>query len=159
MSLFEGYFATNVLMYALLVIALIVVQIIEKRDWSCINSYNFFAGCEHGEAMPYRGARPQPEDTTLDLLDRIDIASEAEQNSIKWRRSFLIGGFISIILFAVIVTPGRLPDWPKMYACVLISTFVLYFHLNYYSYHRYKVPMEYTKEATERIRNNLHPRT
>jgi Ca2+/Na+ antiporter len=82
-------------------------------------------------------------------VGKIDIAASAEQKSIKWRRSFILSVVICVLVFVLVVMHGNLPYWPYMYAAVIISTFVLYFNFNYYSYHYYNRPTENIKKSTE----------
>jgi hypothetical protein len=137
----------NVLMYILLFGAVIVVHLIERRDWECTNPYKLLEECHEGNGMPYNGSKPTQTDGCKDLLKKINIAAGAEQKSIKWRRSFILSVIICILVFGLVVMPGNLPYWPYMYAAIIISTFVLYFNFNYYSFHRYNRPTEYIKES------------
>ena len=139
----------NVLMYLLLFGAAVAVYLIEKRDWVCTNSYDLWATCHKGDGMPYRGSKPSPSDSCPTLLKKIDLAANAERNSIKWRRSLILAATICVLVFGLVVMPGRLPEWTQMYVAVLLTTFVLYFNFNYYSYHRYKEPTEYIEESTD----------
>ncbi len=98
--------------------------------------------------MPYRGSKPILSDRCPQLLKKIEIAANAEKNSIKWRRSFILAAVICLLVYGLVVMPGRLPEWTQMYVAAIIATFVLYFNFNYYSYHRYKKPTKYIEEAT-----------
>lgn len=138
----------NVLMYFLLFGAVIIIYLIEKRDWGCINSHNLWESCYKGDGMPYRGSKPILSDRCPQLLKKIEIAANAEKNSIKWRRSFILAAVICLLVYGLVVMPGRLPEWTQMYVAAIIATFVLYFNFNYYSYHRYKKPTKYIEEAT-----------
>ena len=145
----------NVLMYLLLFGAVVAVSLIEKRDWTCTNSYDLLQECHEGDGMPYKGSKPSPNDSCPQLLEKINIAAEAEQSSIKWRRAFTLAAVICILVWGLVVMPGGLPDWTKMYVSIIIATFVLYFNFNYYSYHRYKAPQEYIEESTRFLNEKI----
>ena len=149
----------DVIMYIVLLLLLLLVFLVEKRDWRCINSYDLWSECQVGEAMPYRGSTPKPEDTCSELLDKINIASDAENNSIKWRRAFILAAVICIVIFGLVVSPGRIPVYTDLYISVIIATFILYFNFNYYSYHHFREPSKKihasTKILSERISRGM----
>ena len=141
----------NVIMYILLFGFTLLVYNIEKRDWTCTNSYDLAEKCKVGDGMPYHGSKPEEGDDHRTLVKKINIAAGAEPNSIKWRRALTLAVSICLVLFLLVITPGNLPQWTQMYICVIIATFILYFSFNYYSYHRFKTPKEYIEKSTEML--------
>jgi hypothetical protein len=139
-------------MYSLIIVAFIIIFIIEKRDWDCLNAYQLYEKCKVGEGMCYRGSTPHNADDCEVLLNKIDKAAGAEKKSIKWRRAFILSVIIVFAIFTLLVTKASLPDWTTFYLAVIISTFTLYFSFNNYSYHKYSVPTNNIKRATNLIR-------
>lgn len=146
------YLTLNTYMYILLAIFLLAVYLIEKRDWTCMNSYDLTDACIKGDGMPYRGSRPLETDSPKELLQKINIASRTEQNSIKWRRAFILSCSIMFLVYILLITPSSLPHWTTFYLATITGFSVLYFSFNYYSYHRFKKPGEYIRLSTKYLK-------
>lgn len=142
------FFNLDYIMYGVLLVIVILVSYIESRDWKCENSYDITQPCKQNDGMPYRGSKPDDEDSSEILLRKINKASEAEQNSIKWRRSVVMAITITFLIYVLVITPSSLPKWTEFYLVSIIAAAVMYYNFNYYSYHNYKKPQEYIEKCT-----------
>ena len=140
--------SVNVVMYLIIFGLVVFVFLTEQADWKCPGVTNFLFNCEGEEGMPYKGSKPHKNDGCNELLAKINIAAAAQGNSIKWRRSFMLAVLITVIVFSLVLTPGKLPIWIQFYIVVIIITSILYFNMNYYDYHKYNIPRNYIKEST-----------
>ena len=145
----------NVIAYIAIFLFIGIVYLIEKRDWTCTNSYDVTKECIKGDGMAYRGSKPSSSDSTATLFDKILLASGAENASIKWRRALLLSFSVIIVCYLLVITPGRLPVWTQFVTCVLIGAGLLYFSFNYYSYHRFRVPEQYIQESIQVLRSRF----
>jgi hypothetical protein len=143
-------------MYAIIAIAVVLIFYIENRDWRCSNSYSVWEKCENNDGMAFRGSKPNESDSPIELLNKIDIASNTYQKSIKWRRAFVISVGIAFLSFILVITPGKLPIWTTFYLVIMIGWFLLYTNFYNYEFHKYNLPKEYIKESTEILRKNLN---
>lgn len=144
----------NITMYIIIFAFAVREIIIENMDWKCVmGDGTTTEKCDWTAGMPYRGSKAEPGDDTSALLDRIDIASKADSMTIKWRRAV----FTSVIILAVVFffIAGGLPKWTVFYAGTIVSTALLYFIGNFYSYHYYAVPEKIIQENTKMIRQQL----
>lgn len=101
--------------------------------------------------MPIRDTEPAPSDTCETILQKIDRASRAEKANIKWRQCVYIAIGISLALFLLIVSPGKLPNWPVFYSSVIIIFAIQYTHMNWYSYHRYLYAERNIRQNVEKL--------
>jgi len=152
MSWSKKWFNLNTLMYIIMLLGLFLVHRIEQNDWNCNNAYQFWQSCKPDEAMPYRGSTPSESDSNDVLLDKIDNAAGVEDKSIKWRRSFIMAAICSFMIFALVITPGSLPEWYTFYLTVFIITGMWYFHFSNYSYHKFKPAEHNVNKATNLLR-------
>jgi len=146
----------NVLMYGLLLVALFIVNRIEQNDWHCHNPYEWWEKCKVAdEGMAFRGSTPKQGDSSRVLLDKIDNAAGAENNSIKWRRTLIVSTIIVFLIFVLVITPANLPEWNIFYLSILISWAILYFNFSNYSYHKYGDARRNIEASTNMLRENL----
>jgi len=146
----------NVIMYILLFGTVVYITLMEHADWFCSDLHGFtFTECK-GEGLPYRGSTPSSSDSILTLLHKIDIGSKAENNSIKWRKAALLSVIIVLALFTLVCTPGSLPEWNIFYTGSFISFAVLYFMLNFYSYHYSSLPEKNIRDSVKLLKEKLH---
>lgn len=148
MKLFE------IVMYVIILGLALFLASSEHKDWGCEDPYILFEKCKPAEGMSYRGSKPEKDDDCSTLLKKINIAASAPSKSIKWRKSFVVSVIISLLIFGLVVSPGRLPKWTTFYLSVLIGFAVVYFSLNFYDFHKYNTPREYIAEATDMIATN-----
>lgn len=145
-------------MILMIIVAAVFVKYMDNQDWYCPRIFGNPEGvCDWTNGMPYRNSTPEEGDSASQLLDRIESAAGAERKSIKWRKSFFLAVVIAVLVYALVITPGRLPcdRWPEFYTCIIIGFSVLYFHFNWYSYHRFNVPEENINKALDMLREKL----
>ena len=140
-------------MYVLLIIGFLVIFRIEQREWCCSNPYEIFEECKKDDAMSFRGSKPNESDDVTTLLDKIEIASNGEVKHIKWRRAFIMACIICIVIYALVITPGELPQWTTMYTIILLTFVIIYFHLNSYSHHKFS--KEYISDSIKLLKQKL----
>lgn len=147
----------NFVMYTLLFIGVVCVVKVEKKDWDCSNRnpYAISEMCIPGEGNPYKGTTPVHGDDVPTLLEKIQKAASVENRSVKWRRSLILGFSICILLWILVISPGHLPEWPKMYLSVILAAGVLYYGFNYYSYHMFDKPKENIEKCVKGVREGL----
>ena len=126
---------------------------IEKGDWNCPNPLSPRKDC-NGVGAVFWNTKPYPEDSTKELIRKINKAAVAEGSSVKWRRAFILAAITVFVIFILIITPGYLPKWPKFYVSVLSAFAILYVQFYYYSYHIYKTGEDNILEATDYLTNN-----
>lgn len=141
-------------MYTVLLAVFGLVLYIERNDNECPSLFSSRAECVDGSGMPMRGAKPNTDDSCSTLIDKINIAAGIEYRSIKWRRAFTQSVIIMFFIWMLVITPGMLPEWFAFYTTVIIGFAILYFCLNFYSYHLFKTGEDYTKEATALLTKN-----
>ncbi len=140
----------NFWMYIVIIAFTLWILSVEDRDWRCSDP-SPLKECT-GEGMPIRGSKPSDEDDCNTLLNKVDLASETEKRSIKWRRSFVTSIIIATLLFALVINPGKLPIWTTFYLAVIVIFVIIYTQLNWYTFHRFNISEEYIKESTSLIR-------
>ena len=150
----------NVVMYLFLGWAVWFIAWWEQRDCVCPNSpWDDDALCGEYNGMYIAGTTATPKDTTREILEKTVEASKGESKTIKWRRAFILS---TIIMLGVSVfVYQRILDWKQYYLMCLISFAVLYFALNFYSYHvndkASHVVAKNMKLLTERLELNGSP--
>lgn len=150
----------NFFMYAILLIFTIFVWFIEKYDIKCPHLSASEEECKSEGGMSFSHTRPNEHDTYEELLNKIHKASGAEQNSIKWRRAFLIAVSITIITALLLNSKNlsfdSLPDWKIIYISILIAYTVILANFMYYSYHVFGVAEGWIKHSVDILRGT-HP--
>lgn len=146
----------NVFMYILIFVVAILVAIAESRDWKCTQTYAVFSKCIPTDAMPYRNSEPEDNDSTTELLEKIDNAAGYERKTIQWRMQFFTSVIIALAVFALVITPASLPVWTTFYIVTAIIMLILYFRANYITYHRYQKPELNILAATKLIRSRTN---
>jgi hypothetical protein len=141
------------IMYILLFLATIIIFYIEGRDWKCANSHRIWEKCDNGLGIHFRDTVSKPDDSNLQILNNIEKASDAYRDSIKWRRSFVLGVSISFILSFLLLTPGTLPHWVKFYLMIILIWFPIYINFNNYSYHKFSIPEKNIKNSVRILKN------
>jgi len=142
-------------MYVVIFGLSIFVLLTEQADWKCPGVTNYLFNCQGEGGMPYRGAKPSQSDTCSQLLSKINLAASSSSKSIKWRRSFLLAVLIALLVFVLVVTPGKLPSWTQFYITVIIITTIFYFNLNYHDYHKLNIPRDYIAESSALIEEKI----
>lgn len=144
----------NIIMYVIALIVFIYVLKVDFNDWHCENPKITAKGadCNDTNGYPYRGSQPYPNDSCNTLLDKIVIASHADEVSVKWRRALASAIIVVFLIFFFVVTPVSLPYWWVFYISVLVSMFALYFISNYYSFHVYSIPSLKIEESVKYLR-------
>lgn len=128
---------------------------LDRQDWECPDLYSPRSECRPGIGMPVRNTKPSDSDTKCQTLEKIDRASQAERQNIKWRQSMYLAIGLSFAVFVLVATPGKLPEWPVFYTSVAVIFGLLYLHLNWYSYHRYSFAEDHIHENVEKLRRDL----
>lgn len=133
---------------------MLIVLYTEVQDNKCSNIYfnGFFKdSCRPGDG-PFRDQKPLPTDDCPLLFTKINEAANYDQNSVKWRRALIYGSIISVLLWTLVILPqGGMPNIRSLVLTILISSFVLYFMFNYYSYHVSSIPASYVKQAVDLV--------
>lgn len=131
---------------------------VERRDNNC-DVLDDASTCNNNGGMSWAFSTPQPEDSPRVLLEKIKRASNAETHSIKWRRSLILAVvlcYIVLFLGFLYAEEGSIPDWRDVYVLVTLFFVVLYFTLDYYSYHIFSKPRKNIREAVDRL-SSLQP--
>ena len=149
----------NILAYIIIFICIYFVLWLENRDNKCSELWNKNAICNYENGMPWRNSKPLESDNYYQLLKRIKNASNAESNSIKWRRSLILSFIISLLFWILIIGCSSygftsemcnfipLPRWEVFLLTLLSSFTVLYYSFNYYSYHIFSIPANHIHES------------
>jgi hypothetical protein len=144
----------NIVMYLIILGVFGIVLYVERNDNECPGPFSPRSECVEGSGMPLRGSKPKPGDDCETLLTKINIASGAEYRSIKWRRAFTQSVIVMFLAWVLVITPGMLPQWFAFYSSVVTAFAVLYFCLNYYSYHLFKTAEDFITQATSMLAEN-----
>ena len=67
------------------------------------------------------------------LISKINGESDASTNIVYWRRAYILSVLI-IIIYTALYCNKLVMNW-KVFVGILISTFFIYFSLNFYDYH------------------------
>lgn len=137
-------------MYAILLASVAYISWIERQDWES-SPHSKIEEC-NGNGMPHRNSKPLPNDNCAELLQRIENGAGAERKSIKWRRALMLSTGSMLVLWFLLLTPGRLPEWTKFYMSVIIVFVIIRAQFAWYSYHRFKIPEEYIYEAVNGLK-------
>lgn len=127
----------------------------EKKDLFCPGNVENFCKekCGDGKGKYYIEGKSNSKDTIKTLLNKINLLSDTNQNTVKWRRCCMlaiISGFVICLLVLRKIPKGR--DFFLM----VVSIFLIYYgSFNYYSFHYDKFPSEFIKENTGIIRDLL----
>jgi len=132
-------------MYILIICAVLFVFFIETKDVNCPTQKSTREECSKYGGMAYSYTNPEINDSCNTLLNKIDKAGKADLSMIKWRKAFTLGFLISIVMWILVITPGRLPIWTTFYVCVIVTFAMLYIYFNLYSTHVYN-----------NVYNNIH---
>ena len=143
----------NLVMYGILFAFIVYVWWVEHKDIHCPTLTATKAECDSQGGMPFSHTRPEPDDSSQVLLDKLYKASGAEQSSIKWRKSLTLSTAIVLGLFLLVITPGTLPRWPTMYLSILVGFVILMGSYIYYSYHVFGVAEEWMRQSIDQLRS------
>lgn len=143
---------SDIIAYIILFLFFVFIVYIEKDDWNCPKPLSPRKDCS-GVGPIYLNTKPYAEDSPEELIKKINKASVAEGNSIKWRRAFILATLTVFVIFILIITPGYLPHWTKFYVSVLSAFAILYVQFYYYSYHVYNRGKDNILESTEYLRD------
>lgn len=141
----------NFVMYVVLGLFTILVWYIETKDIKCPTISSSSQECENGGGMSFSYTKPADDDTCQKLIEKIYKGAGAEQSSIKWRRSFTLSVSIMVVMWILVGTPGKLPDWKTLYLSVLISYAIIFGSFNYYSYHVFGKAESWMKDSIKEL--------
>lgn len=137
----------NVIMYLFLAWAVCYIAWWEQRDCVCPNSpWDDDALCGEYNGMYIAGTTATTTDSTADIIEKTIEAAKGESKTIKWRRAFILSAII--MLGVSVFVYQRILDWKQYYLMCLISFAILYFSLNFYSYH-------VNQKATDVVAKNM----
>ena len=144
--------AANIVAYTILIVLIIKVWLIERKDIHCPTFSSTEEECKNHGGMSFSYTKPNPGDNCQELLNKIYKAAGAEQAAVKWRKAFVFSSIIMFLLYPLIVTPGSLPDWKQMVLSILIGYVVILATYMYYSYHVYGVAERWIRESVDILR-------
>jgi hypothetical protein len=141
----------NFIMYVVLGLFTIFVWYVETKDIKCPTFSSSQDECENGGGMAFSYTKPAADDSCQKLIEKIYKGAGAEQASIKWRRSFTLSVSIMVVMWVLVGSPGRLPDWKTLYLSVLISYVIIFGSFNYYSYHVFGKAESWMKDSIKEL--------
>lgn len=144
----------NYVMFAMITLLAISAVWLDRQDWECPDLYSPRSECSPGIGMPIRNTKPSENDSPCQILQKIDRAAQAERQNIKWRQSIYLAIIINFAIFVLVVSPGHLPTWPTFFTSSIIVSSILYFHLNWYSYHRYSFAEDHIHKNVVKLQKN-----
>ena len=127
---FEFSTGVTICIYCILILVCFYAYKMETKDLSCPSTKSTHRQCGPGRGTAYFRGRPNSNDSTKVLLDKIMLSSTYESNSVKWRRCLIFSVLITIIGFLLVFS--RLPTGQEMLIFVLCVYFGLYLILIYY---------------------------
>ena len=158
----------NWVVYTILIIFTCYIWYIENRDIHCPNLDATKEECDSEGGMSFSHTKPSSNDSCEILLDKINKASGAEENSIKWRRAFILSVAIMFALCILLnnlfisnTTQGFssdtifLPDWRVFLLGLLICFSILLGNFIYYSYHIFGVAEDWIKESIKILKTKI----
>jgi hypothetical protein len=95
----------------------------------------------HDQPNCYLEAIPKKEDSNKTLYKKLYNCLIADENTVKWRRSF-IGAILFLLLYIIFVQRGIVPTYREIFLIVLI------FYIIYYL-----MWMNYTSNITMKVSN------
>ena len=145
----------QVVMYIIIFIFAFYALNKELSVWKCNPIYSKITDCQGTGDIDYRNSKPSQEDNCSELLKKVKTSSSVFIDSNKWRRSFVLSFVIVLLLFVLVITPSKLPDWNLFYASVIIGFTVIYLSFSYYEAHIYNIPQEYVNESIRMIEEKM----
>ena len=143
---------TSFVVYFIIIAYFLMSLIYEYRDIYCAR-IDFSKCCSYGCGGAYAGSKPNNTDSVNTLLDKINIAADADMNTIKWRRSYIVATVSTFIIWISIFK--RVPEYWEALISILMMAAVLKFSFSYYSYHHYEPPRIYIHNSVEMIKSKL----
>lgn len=127
--------------YILIVVFTVWVIFSECKDLYCPNGGQESLGvlikeCTDGNGCHITRSKPGTSDTKQQLRDKIEYGLNLPSHCVYWRRSYLVGLLVSLII-GYVVLAKLLPE-RELVICLIIVTALLYFSYSYYAFHHDK---------------------
>ena len=140
--------------YIVIIYLLYYAITFERLDLFCPGCSTFDrTKCGDGKGKYYNGGLGKNTDTVSKLLDKIQLSSECDVNTVKWRRSLILS-IIGIFLVYIIVL-RRIPQGDEFFLSVLLMFIVIYGSFSYYQFHYNRYPTYNINKNLELIRSKL----
>lgn len=142
----------DILCYTVVIFLYIRSRRQENLDLFCPKEVKNFDRCEcdDGKGKYYVENKGRDTDTIRTLIKKCKKLAEIETMTVKWRRSFFIALFSTLVIYFAVLK--RLPTSGLEFLQIIAIIFVVvYGFFSFYWFHYYRFPATFLKENLNRI--------
>ena len=139
--------------YVVICILLVYCIIKERQALGCKGWVWQDIDCDNGDGKAVKGSAPSEGESSKEVLDKIDYASEYHERFVKWR-VFIIVSFVAAMMMWFILRREIPPEW-ELSVIMLVLFLSMLLACNFYKHHLYNKIKENINKGTEILRKRI----
>jgi hypothetical protein len=141
----------TMIVYILYGILFLVALFKERESLGCY--LNFIRECDNKNGKAVVGTEVSEEESSFDILNKVEYASKAQERIVVWRFTFIIVA-VSIFL-AWFILFQTIPSEPELLGFTVVFCLLIIFSFGFYHYHLHRYIQQNIEKATDILRTRI----